>query len=145
MKFKCIKYPQGTIVRVPDEIASQAVASGQAHYVSKGHAKSMYKRVQKISQNQEILEKHDFSKEQNLNFLHRDGKKTYAYLHKKDHVDYVLKGSKELKRKRSWWQRLLSKVDNILGTKLAPQEVQITPDLVQVTTPRYQRYLVAIN
>lgn len=145
MKFKCIKYPQGTVIRVPEEIARQAVEAGTAHYVSKRYAKTMHKKVQKITKNQEILEKYDFSKDQELNFLHKDGNKTYAYLHRKDVVDYVVKNSKEQVKKKSWWQKILAKVDSFLGTKLSPKEVQVTDDLVQITTPRYQRYLVAIQ
>lgn len=144
-KFKCIKYPSGVVLRLPLDRALEEIQNAQAHFVPKSCYNHFYNRMAKIEKGNNLVKKHDFSKNQNNNFIHTetDSGKTYAYLKVGENVtDTVIKHEEKRTKKLNLFQKLLKKMDSFLGTKFAPVEFEIIPGKVKRTiTPRYQKFL----
>ena len=144
-KMRTIKFKNGAVMRVSESLALPYIESGEAHYVPKSTLKSFWKTQDKLEKNNSYLEKYDFSKEQDKNFLHKESNgKVYAYLLRKVKVkvEAIIPEKKEIK-KLSWWQKLT----NAIGiSHFEPKEVIIEEGKLKlVKTPMYQRFLVGIQ
>jgi uncharacterized protein YxeA len=148
-KKVCIKYTEsGAIFRVSKQLAKLEVEAGKATYTTKSAMYHFWNRQSKLEANSKILSANNFGKEQTDNFLVDEGTKTYAFLkrgskvHYEPHTEEVSKDVPKLK----WWQKLLEKVT--LGF-YKPTVITLPAGdgkfIKQITTPVYQKYLVAVK
>ncbi len=144
-KMRTIKFKNGAVMRVSETLALPYIESGKAHYVPKSTLKSFWKNQGKLEFNNAYLEKFNFGKDQDKNFLHKESNgKVYAYLLRKvkEKVEVITPEKKEIK-KLSWWQKLT----NAIGiSHFEPKEVVIIEGKLKlVQYPMYQRFLVGIQ
>lgn len=144
-KMVTVKFKNGAVMRISEELGKLALEREGAHYVSKSCLRRFWKLHDKIEANQEYLKNKDFSKDQEKNFLHKEvNGEVFAYLHVRDEerVEDIIPEKKEIKE-LSWFQRL---TNSIGATQLKPKEIVVEQAKVRlVTYPVYQRFLYGID
>lgn len=144
-KMVTVKFKNGAVLRLPEELGKLSIQRGEAHYVSKSCLKRFWRIQSKLEANHEHLKNKNFSKDQERNFLHKEvNGEVFAYLHRRDEerVEKIIPEKKGIK-KLTWLQRLT----NSLGlTHLEPKEIVLEQAKVKIVTyPVYQRFLYGID